>query len=113
MHAREFRRTGRNVGRRPRHVATVIRDTVPLHRNMRLLEYGAGTGLVTQALRDDVGPATLVDTSAGMREVMERKIASGALPDATVWNLDFSTDPVPDERFDVIVTAMTLHHIPD
>ena len=28
-----------------------------------------------------------------------------------VWDLDLATQPVPDERFDLIVTVMALHHI--
>ena len=94
-------------------VAVAIRDVVPLDASTRMLEYGAGTGLVTQALRDRVGPVTLVDTSAGMREVMENKIASGAITDARVWDVDLATDPAPDERFDLVVTVMALHHIHD
>ena len=93
-------------------IARAIRATVPLTASTRLLEYGAGTGLVTQALRDSVGPVTLVDTSAGMRSVMQDKIAAGAITDARVWDLDLSTDAAPDERFDLIVTVLTLHHIP-
>lgn len=94
-------------------VARAIRATVPLDPSMRLLEYGAGTGLVTQALRDTVGPVTLADTSAGMRDVMHAKIEAGAIRDARVWDLDLATGPIPDERFDLVVTVMTLHHIPD
>jgi predicted TPR repeat methyltransferase len=93
-------------------VGRAIRATVPLNRSVRMLEYGAGTGLVTQALRDAVGPVTMADTSAGMRDVMERKIAAGAIPDARVWDLDLATQSAPDERFELVVTVMTLHHIP-
>jgi ubiquinone/menaquinone biosynthesis C-methylase UbiE len=91
--------------------ATAIRAAVPLDRSVQLLEYGAGTGLVTQALRDVVGPVTLADSSAGMREVIATKIAAGAIPDARVWEVDLSTDPVPDEEFDVVVTVLALHHV--
>lgn len=94
-------------------VARAIRARVPLDRSTRLLEYGAGTGLVTQALRDTVGPVTLADTSAGMREVMRAKVEAGTIPDARIWDLDLATESAPDERFDVIVTVMTLHHIPE
>lgn len=94
-------------------VAHSIRAAVPLDGSTRMLEYGAGTGLVTQALCDSVGPITLADTSTGMREVMRSKIAAGALPNAEVWDLDLATQPVPDERFDLIVTVLTLHHIDD
>jgi SAM-dependent methyltransferase len=95
-------------------VARAIRDAVPLDGSTRVLEYGAGTGLVTQALRDAVGPVTLADTSAGMREVIDSKIASGAIGDARVWDVDLAEQDAPaGEEFDLIVTVMTLHHIPD
>lgn len=93
-------------------VARRIAATVPLDHSTRLLEYGAGTGLVTQALRSEVGPVTLADASQGMRDVMHAKIEAGALVDARVWALDLATDPPPAERFDLIVTVLTLHHIP-
>ena len=92
-------------------VAQAIRRAIPLDPSVRMLEYGAGTGLVSQALRDSVGPITLVDTSAGMREVMQTKIAAGAITDARVWDLDLATALVPDEPFDLIVTVLTLHHL--
>jgi predicted TPR repeat methyltransferase len=94
-------------------IGRAIRATVPLDPSVRLLEYGAGTGLVTEALRDAVGAVTLADTSAGMRDVMRAKVEAGVIPNARIWGLDLATDPVPDEQFDLVVTAMTLHHIHD
>lgn len=95
-------------------VADAIRDAVATGGTTRLLEYGAGTGLIAQALADHVGPITLADVSQGMRQVMQDKVASGALPgSASVWELDLATDAPPDERFDLIVTVLTLHHIHD
>lgn len=98
---------------RARVVARVIASTVPLRPSTRLLEYGAGTGLVAEALSDQVGPITVADPSAGMREVMQAKVEAGRLPDARVWSLDLSEEAPPDERFDLIVTVMVLHHIPE
>ena len=94
-------------------IARAIRDVVPLDGSERLFEYGAGTGLVAEVLRDAVGPVTLADTSAGMRAVMAAKVAAGTLADARIWDLDLSSAPVPDERFDLVVTVMALHHIDD
>lgn len=94
-------------------VAEAIAAAVPLSRDLRLLEYGAGTGLVTLALRDRVGPVTLADNSAGMRSEMESKIAAGVLTGARVWDLDLETQEVPDEQFDLIVTSLVLHHVRD
>ena len=92
-------------------VGRAVRGAVPLDGSTRMLEYGAGTGLVTEALRDAVGPVTMADTSSGMRAVMERKIAAGIIADARVWDLDLMTQPPPPEQFDLVVTVMTLHHI--
>jgi predicted TPR repeat methyltransferase len=94
-------------------VADAIVATVPIGPATRTLEYGAGTGLVTQALRDHVGPVTLADTSDGMRAVMQAKVDAGTLTAARIWALDLATDAAPDEQFDLIVTVMALHHIAD
>ncbi len=94
-------------------VAGAIREAIALDGSQRMLEYGAGTGLVTQALRSVVGPVTLVDTSEGMRSVMLAKIAAGQISDAQVWDLDLESASVPDERFDLVVTVLTLHHVHD
>lgn len=99
---------------RARAIAAKVRQAVPLSPEVRLLEYGAGTALVAQELAADVGPLTLVEPSAGMRKVLADKINSGVLPSTSVvWDLDLSVVDAPDETVDLIVTAMTLHHIPD
>lgn len=95
-------------------VAAALKAALPLDSSVRLLEYGAGTGLVSQALRDTVGSITLADTSAGMRSVIEQKIATGVLAGARVWDVDLAAGPPPaSEPFDLVVTVMTLHHIAD
>ncbi len=94
-------------------VADAIIATVPLSSGTRMLEYGAGTGLVTQALRDHVGPVTLADSSEGMRAVLQAKIDAGTLTVARIWALDLATEAPPHEQFDLIVTVMALHHIAD
>jgi ubiquinone/menaquinone biosynthesis C-methylase UbiE len=93
--------------------AAAIREAIDLSPPDRLLEYGAGTGLLSEELAADVGSITVTDPSRGMREVMERKVAAGVLPGARVLDLDLSRDPVPGDRFDLIVAAMVLHHVPD
>lgn len=98
---------------RARRAAAAIRQRLPIHLSTRVLEYGAGTGLVAQALGDTVGPVTMADTSAGMRAVMEEKIAAGAIRNARVWDVDLAVEPAPDEQFDLVVTVMALHHVSD
>jgi SAM-dependent methyltransferase len=99
---------------RARTIADAIRAAVPLTQHTRLLEYGAGTGLLSEELAADVGSITLADPSSGMRNVMATKVEVGRLPAGSrVWDLDLSTAPLPPDRFDLVVSLMTLHHIPD
>lgn len=97
---------------RGRTVADAVADAVDLGPDTRLLEYGAGTGLASQFLADRVGPITLADSSEGMRRVMNDKVADGILPEGTrVWDLDLTTADAPDERFDLVLTVLALHHV--
>jgi len=102
-----------NKIRRAEEVAAAMRRSVPLSRSMKALEYGAGTGLLSFFLCDALGPITLADSSAGMRAVAERKIATAKAVDMRVIDLDLMRDPVPAERYDLIFSTMTLHHVPD
>lgn len=93
-------------------VADAVAAAVPLTGRSRVLEYGAGTGLVTQALGDRVGPATLADSSAGMRGVMAQKVTAGLLPGARVWDLDLEHhQPPPQESFDLVLSVLVMHHV--
>ncbi len=94
-------------------VAAAMRRAIPLNRSMKTLEYGAGTGLLSFGLRDALGRITLADSSAGMRAVAERKIATANARDMRVIDLDLMHGPVPAERYQLIISMMTLHHVPD
>jgi SAM-dependent methyltransferase len=98
---------------RAHEVARGILATGQLAPSARVLDYGAGTGLLSEGLAGRIGTLILADPSAGMREVARRKVAAGILPDAEVLDLDLTRDPVPDLEVDAIVTMMALHHIPD
>lgn len=99
--------------RRAEAVAAGIRKAVPLDPSMTALEYGAGTGLLSFCLRDALGPITLADSSAGMRAVASQKIAAAGAANMRVVDLDLMRDPVPPERYDLVFSMMTLHHVHD
>lgn len=94
-------------------IADAIRSNVPLRSDMRTLEYGCGTGLLGFRLRPHVGDLTLADVSEGMLDVVREKLA--VKPDAHVQplKLDLVSDPLPERPYDLVCTAMTLHHIAD
>lgn len=94
-------------------IADAIRKAVPLHRHMNALDYGCGTGLLSFPLKDELGTILLADSSGGMLDVVNEKIAALGVSNMATLQLDLMADPAPSERFDLIVTAMTLHHVPD
>ena len=98
---------------RARAVAEAIRRTTPLTKDMKALEYGCGTGLVSFALQSDLGQITLADTSQGMLDVLTQKIENAQVPNMHPVRLDLASDPLPGQRFDVTYSLLTLHHIHD
>jgi len=98
---------------RARAVAEQIRARVPLTPEMTGFEYGCGTGLLSFALQGDLGQITLADSSDGMLEVLKAKIVTAGINNMRPVKLDLTTDPLPPDRFDLIYSLMTFHHIDD
>jgi len=98
---------------RANNVASAIRGQIPLTATTRVLEYGCGTGLLGFALRPVVGEMILADCAPGMLSVVEQKIAAGHFDKVSTLRLDLSEDPLPDQRFDLLCSLMTLHHVSD
>ncbi|MCB1901344.1 MAG: class I SAM-dependent methyltransferase [Rhodocyclaceae bacterium] len=94
-------------------VADEIRKNVPLTPAVNAMEFGSGTGLLSFFLQCDLGHVTLVDSSKGMLEVAAQKIAAGGIENMRTLRLDLDTDPLPTQRFDLIYSLMTVHHVPD
>ena len=98
---------------RARAIADAIGRHVRLQPTMRALEYGCGTGLLGFMLRPRLGDVTLADVSEGMLEVAAGKIAAAGDAAMRTVRLDLLADPLPPQRFDLVFSLMTLHHIPD
>ena len=98
---------------RARAVADEIRKAVPLSKEMKAFEYGCGTGLVSFSLQSDLGQITLADTSTGMLDVLKEKIANANVTNMHPIRLDLASDPLPDERYDLTYSLLTMHHIHD
>ncbi len=94
-------------------VAAALRQQIPLSTTWQALEYGCGTGLLSFALHTDLGHITLADSSPGMLTVLEEKIGAAGLTHLHPLALDLTIDPLPSERYDLIFSLMTMHHVPD
>lgn len=85
---------------------------LPLDTGMMAMEYGCGTGNVGLRIAPLVHHLTAIDTSTGMLDVLKEKLVSQRITNVTPRCLDLTQEICPD-RFDLIFSAMTLHHIPD
>jgi 2-polyprenyl-3-methyl-5-hydroxy-6-metoxy-1,4-benzoquinol methylase len=118
MHTREFDAKARSWDEpakadRARAVADRIAARVPMLAQARVLEVGAGTGLLGFALRDRVKHVTLVDGSAEMIAVAEEKLRAQGACNIDVVKLDLERDPLPQARHDVVCALLVLHHVGD
>ncbi len=98
---------------RARVVADAIRNTIQLSTGMNALEYGCGTGLLSFALQPDLGKITLADSSQGMLDVLSEKINEAGVTNMRPVRLDLTNDPLPDERYQLTYSLLTLHHVHD
>src|SRR5699024_7884590 len=96
---------------RAQHTAQLIVDTVAPNGVAAVFEFGAGTGLVSQFLSPHVGSLNLADNSEGMRDVIAQKIEVGVLPEATLSDSDLVQGKLPDEKYDLVVASLVLHHV--
>jgi len=89
-------------------IADAIKTKVSLDKNMKLMDFGVGTGLLGFELAKDVGHILGVDTSEAMLEKLQEKNTPELSIEAL--NIDITQTPL-DQTFDGIISSMTLHHV--
>lgn len=94
-------------------IAERIKHIIPLHPDMRAMEFGAGTGILSFLMKDSVKEIVLMDSSREMVKVIEEKIHKGEVTHLKPLFFDLETSDYPSETFDLIFTQMVLHHITD
>jgi ubiquinone/menaquinone biosynthesis C-methylase UbiE len=90
-------------------------DLAGLRAGERVLEVGCGTGEVAQRARLRVGPdgdVSGIDPSAQMIEVARRKASRAGLQvDYRIGAIEAL--PYRDASFDVVLSSLMMHHLPD
>ena len=90
----------------------VIREVSPT-REMDAFDFGCGTGLVTLRLQPLVRTITGMDSSEGMLAVLDSKVLDRKLVNVQTQFLDLEKGEKVEGRYHLIVSSMTLHHVPD
>ena len=90
----------------------IIREISPT-REMDALDFGCGTGLVTLRLHPLVRTITGMDSSQGMLAVLESKVRGQGLVNVRTRFLEIEKGGTVDGRYHLVVSSMTLHHVPD
>jgi len=86
-----------------------IKARIALKKNMHIVDFGAGTGLLLQELAPVVEKITAIDISPSMIKVLKEKNLPCKLD---ILELDLSKEDITIKA-DGIISSMTMHHIKD
>lgn len=93
-----------------RGISNAMLSNVPFETDMELMDFGAGTGLISGNLAPKVARISAVDISQGMLD----QLAAKPELHGKVEILCHDIMEVPLEKhFDIIVSAMAMHHVED
>jgi tRNA (cmo5U34)-methyltransferase len=98
---------------RTKAVARQLIERVAIKPNMKAMEFGAGTGLLSFYLKDRFSEITLMDSSREMLKMAEQKMESGDHLKLKTLFFNLEKDDFKGDLFDIIYSQMVLHHIKD
>lgn len=91
-------------------VFIALQADVALGPNLAVMDFGAGTGLVSGKLAPHVGRIVAVDVSRAMLEQLAKKPELAGKVE--ILCQDLLHQPL-ERRFDLVVSAMAMHHVED
>jgi len=90
--------------------SSAILENIDFNNQMQVMDFGAGTGLITSQILPHVSSITAVDISRSMLEKLADKLDKNST--VKIVCQDILQQPL-DEKFDLIMSAMALHHVED
>jgi SAM-dependent methyltransferase len=94
-------------------IAKQITERIPLKKSMSALEFGAGTGITSFLLKDQLGQISMLDNSAEMVRIMKEKIIESGAENLKAIYFDLEKNVWNKNKFDLIFNQMVLHHVDD
>jgi len=92
-------------------IAELIVNNIKLNKSMELMDFGAGTGLLSYFVAPYVDKIVAVDNSPSMLKEFHEKCDEFSCK-TEVIEKDLSTDTL-ERKFDGIISSMTIHHLED
>jgi ubiquinone/menaquinone biosynthesis C-methylase UbiE len=109
--ARDWDKNQRFIDRTEAVVKAML-QTIPFKKNMKALEYGSGTALLSFALKDKFAEIVLMDNSQEMTTVTAEKIADQNIQNMKPLFFDLELLDYSG-KFDMIYNQMVMHHVQD
>jgi len=94
-----------------RSIAELIVKNIHLKLDMEIMDFGAGTGLLSFFVAQKVAKIIAVDNSPSMLEEFKIK-SSEFVCETEIIKKDLSKEII-DRKFDGIISSMTIHHLED
>jgi SAM-dependent methyltransferase len=91
-------------------VFAALADRVELSPDQRVMDFGAGTGLIASRIAPRIGHLHAVDISKAMLEKLAEKEALRGKVD--IHCQDILAEPL-EQKVDLVVSAMAMHHVED
>ena len=90
-----------------------IDGNMKLSKDMDVLDFGCGTGLLSLKLLPFVNSITAADSSTGMLEVLNSKISAQNLSGIKTLYIDIEKEKTLPGMYNAVTSSMTMHHIKD
>jgi tRNA (cmo5U34)-methyltransferase len=94
-------------------IANELFKIIPAENNLKALEFGAGTGLLSFALLNYFSEIILMDSSLEMINTAKQKIAKTKIDHLHPVFFDLEKNEYTEKTFDYIFSQMALHHVDD
>ena len=90
--------------------SSAILENIELNDQMQVMDFGAGTGLITSHILPKVKNIVAVDVSKAMLEALAAKEDFHGKVEAVCQDI---TEQPLNRKFDLIMSAMAMHHVKD
>jgi len=94
-------------------IAKNLLARIEIKPEMKALEFGAGTGILSFMLADRFSSITMMDAASEMVAVMQEKVEASPSKNLHTVLFDLTKQRYDVADFDCVFTQMALHHVAD